>query len=260
MIIDNQIREKIDLSQFTPATLEELDSKKLLDRFDTKFAFQAELLPDILDLLRDNYYILEIDGKRAFAYETLYFDTADYALHNAHHNGKLNRYKFRYRLYKETGTCFFEVKRKTNKKKTLKSRMKRKAIEEVLDKKIDKFVKEKTGLSAKDLLPTLWINYSRITFMHKHSDEKLTIDTDLLFKSKYSEKPFDELVIAELKRPDKYAQSEFIDYMNQFGIKRMRISKYCTGNVLTNPDVKYNRFKPKMMFINKLCNRTNGLQ
>lgn len=259
MIIEDQTREKIDLSRFAPATLEELDSKKLLDRFDTKYIFSASLLPEILALLKDNYYILEIDGKRRFAYETLYFDTADYRLHNAHHNGKLNRYKIRCRLYKETGDCFFEVKRKTNKKKTLKSRIKRKKIQEKLGKKIAKFVSEKTDLSAKDLLPTLWINYSRITFMHKHSSEKLTIDTDLTFKSKFSEKPFDGLVIAELKRPGKYAQSDFTDYMKQFNIKRMRISKYCTGNVLTNPEVKYNRFKPKMMFINKLRDRTNGL-
>ena len=40
--------------------------------------------------------------------------------------------------------------------------------------------------------------------------------------------------------------------LNEFRIKKISFSKYCMGIVLTNANVKYNRFKSKCMVINKL--------
>ena len=40
---------------------------------------------------------LEIDGKRLFNYQTEYFDNENKILFKNHQNGKLNRYKIRFR-------------------------------------------------------------------------------------------------------------------------------------------------------------------
>ena len=121
------------LSSFEPITLEEMDGVKLLDRVDIKFAFNYNRLPLILNGLQEHYRILDVNGVKQNSYETLYFDTPDFKLYHDHHNCRANRYKVRYRKYVESNLKFFEVKYRNNKGRTVKSRVRRKNINEVID-------------------------------------------------------------------------------------------------------------------------------
>src|SRR5687767_7859268 len=112
------------LLQFAPISLDEMDGVKLMDRTDTKFLFKAEQLPAFLEQLATSYRVLEINDRRICRYETLYFDTADFQLYLCHQNGKLNRYKVRFRRYVESDVSYFEVKLKNNKGRTIKTRVK----------------------------------------------------------------------------------------------------------------------------------------
>ena len=105
-------------SLFLPISLEEMDRVKLMDRTDTKFVFHISELSELLQSISQDYFILDMKGLRAHAYETLYLDTVDFDLFRNHHNGKLNRYKIRYRNYKESALAFFEIKFKNNKGRT----------------------------------------------------------------------------------------------------------------------------------------------
>jgi SPX domain protein involved in polyphosphate accumulation len=67
--------------------------------------------------------VLEINGARLHHYQTLYFDTRDFALYSQHHNGQRARYKVRVREYLDSEMAFLEVKRKTNQNRTIKSRL-----------------------------------------------------------------------------------------------------------------------------------------
>src|SRR5688500_10440071 len=87
------------LALFEPITLEKMDSVKLLDRTDTKFLFKRDKLDDVLNGVRDNYYVLEALETRITDYESLYFDTPGLDLYHRHHNDRMNRYKVRYRRY-----------------------------------------------------------------------------------------------------------------------------------------------------------------
>ena len=107
--IDQQI------SAFEPISLKEMDRVKLMNRKDTKFIFNEEKLPELLEALKDNYNILEISNKRESLYKTMYFDTDDFKFYTQHHNGKLNRHKVRYRQYADVDTTYLEVKFKSNK-------------------------------------------------------------------------------------------------------------------------------------------------
>ena len=49
--------------EFSPITLEEMDSVKLLSRMDTKFVFTSSLLSAVLKELSQSYSVLEINGK-----------------------------------------------------------------------------------------------------------------------------------------------------------------------------------------------------
>jgi hypothetical protein len=240
------------LSSFLPISLAEMDSVKLLDRTDTKFIFHSSRLPDIIASIKDHYKVLEIDNIRINDYETLYFDTLNFELYLRHHNEKLNRYKIRFRKYVNSNLHFFEIKHKNNKSRTIKSRVVRPEIELDIKEGAKKLLESKTSFEASTLLPKLWVNYSRITFVHKNFEERLTIDLNLTFKNGDNEKKFETLVIAELKRDKASSKSPFIDIMNACRIRENSISKYCLAVTQLFPSIKQNNFKPKILTLKKL--------
>lgn len=63
------------MTDMTPISLAEMAGVKLMNRIDTKFVAPACLLPEILRLAQQDYYVQEIDGQRLTAYDTLYYDT-----------------------------------------------------------------------------------------------------------------------------------------------------------------------------------------
>lgn len=240
------------LNSFDPITLSQMDGVKLLDRIDTKFMFTEEMLPEILKAVNRDYYVLDISGLRSGNYETLYYDTLDYGLYTQHQNGKLNRYKFRCRKYVESNLHFFEIKFKNSKGRTIKDRIKRPDFVYDINDKPAQMVNSIDGFKAENLKPKIWINYNRITLVNKHSQERLTIDTNLTFIQGNEKKIIDNLVIAEVKQGKASDVSPFIAMMKKMGIRENSISKYCYGVISMNPDIKQNRFKPIILYINKL--------
>ena len=82
--------------------------------------------------------------------------------------------------------------------------------------------------------------------------ERLTIDTNLSYDNPLSGRhfDFDGICIIEIKR-DGLSFSPALGVLNNLRIFPHGFSKYCIGTVLTNPDVKHNRFKEKLIEINK---------
>ena len=241
------------LAEFDPINLKQMDAVKLMNRIDTKFIFHINKLPDIIKCIERHYFILEVANDLRYTnYETLYFDTSNFALYFSHHNGKLNRYKIRYRKYINTNMHFFEIKFKNNKSRTIKSRIKQNAIETIINGKAKKFLESSTPLVSASLLPAIWVNYSRITFVNKNMGERLTIDFNLSFKVGINKKQYDNLIIAEVKREKTCAKSPFIKLMCQHHIHPTPISKYCLGVTQLISGVRKNNFKPQLLNLNKI--------
>jgi hypothetical protein len=239
------------LNTFDTITLQEMECVKLLDRTDTKYTFKTDRLPVILSELKDHYKVLDVDGVKLNKYETLYFDTPEFFLYTQHHNGKLNRYKVRFRRYVDSGLNFFEVKFKNNKGRTIKDRVRRNNLHENIEGKSENLLNEKTPLSSDLLKPMIWVNYTRITLVSKHTTERLTIDTHLHFSNGIVQKSRPSLVIAEVKQ-EKARKSAFITLMNKQKIYNSSISKYCFGILSLYDNVKKNNFKVKLKEINKI--------
>ncbi len=70
---------------FSPIHLEQMDRVKLMNRVDTKFAFDLKILSDILPELVENYAILEINSVRTPSYQSQYFDDQNLTLYKDHH-------------------------------------------------------------------------------------------------------------------------------------------------------------------------------
>jgi len=232
--------------------LDELDKVKLLDRQDTKFVFNQIHFPLILEKIKPFYRILEINNDRVFTYDTTYFDTDDFLFYNQHHNENRKRFKVRFRQYSSNSKSFFEVKIKNNKNRTLKKRLLVDEMNECLGQQERDLVSEIIGLPPNQLTPKLNIQFSRITLADNSFNERLTIDTDLSIENGTSSRIFDQLVISEIKQKKYDPKSNFIQILRDLNILEMRFSKYCMGVLHVNKGIKYNRFKPKLLQINKI--------
>jgi hypothetical protein len=241
------------VGRFESVSLEAMDNVKLLDRFDTKFTFRMDQLPGILAEMFPHYRVLEVGGTRSHRYETLYFDTGNLALYSKHHSGKFTRQKVRYRKYLDSQLCFFEVKTKTNKGRTLKKRIRRADIGEVIEGEAEVLLRTQTPFCASDFRPALRVDFTRLTFVGKSASERLTIDVNLSYRVGGKSLHLPKLVIAEVKRDKSSAGSRFTDAMRRRRIWEGSMSKYCFGIANLYPLVKRNLFKERLRQIHELA-------
>lgn len=241
------------LAKFKPISLEEMDNVKLMNRMDNKFLIHIEKLYPLIERIESKYQILEIEGRRLFHYQTIYYDTATRQMYYAHHNNRLNRFKIRYREYLDTKTAFLEIKYKTNKDRTIKERIKQKADLPFINHKNEKFISKKTGYKLSDLVPSLINRFSRFTLVNTEDKVRITIDMNLSFVNKEDTINMSNLVILEVKQ-EKSSNSEFLRLLHEFKIYPRSISKYCVGTVLFNKEIKYNRFKKNLLILKKIIN------
>ena len=229
-----------------------------MNRVDTKFLVTTEQLVEILDRIHGRYFVQFNEGRRIADYNTLYYDTADLKMYIAHHNRKLNRQKLRARIYVDSGIAFCEIKNKNNKGRTKKKRipMNPADFNDMLSHDENRsFVSEFLHYDVNSLSPVLENKFTRITLVNVEKTERLTIDMNVNLINRVTGRSacIPNLVIVELKQ-DGLCPSYFRDVLLDLRIQQKRISKYCLGTFLTNPDAKMNRFRRKMRYIEKLCN------
>ena len=245
--------DNLNLSSFDKISLDEMNGVSLMKRVDTKFILSESQLLKVFSKIQKDYKVLEIDNERLMQYSTLYFDTQNKKCFKEHHNGKLNRYKIRMRKYLVSDVCFLEVKKKNNLGITNKTRRQIKDFETILSSDSKEFI---YNSQINDLLlePALYNNFNRITLVNKNYPERVTIDTNLSFKSADKEKIFDNLVVIEIKQEGKRLNTVMNKALKLMSILPTNFSKYCLGITNTFDNIKSNRFKEINLKINKLNN------
>ena len=245
--------DNLNLSSFDKISLDEMNGVSLMKRVDTKFILSESQLLKVFSKIQKDYKVLEIDNERLMQYSTLYFDTQNKKCFKEHHNGKLNRYKIRMRKYLVSDICFLEVKKKNNLGITNKTRRQIKDFETILSSGSKEFI---YNSQINDLLlePALYNNFNRITLVNKNYPERVTIDTNLSFKSANKEKIFDNLVVIEIKQEGKRLNTVMNKALKLMSILPTNFSKYCLGITNTFDNIKSNRFKEINLKINKLNN------
>ena len=240
------------INTFAPISLEQMSGVKLMNRTDTKFVTTTDRLRLLLQMACNDYYVQEIDGGRNLEYDTTYFDTTAFDMYNQHQWNHTNRQKIRFRTYCVSGLQFMEVKTKNNHGRTKKKRMEVTDMNLAEQAKSD-FIGKHLRYDVDTLQPALNNHFSRITLVNKAKTERLTIDSALQFHNIVSgvDKDMGDLVIIELKR-DGLVYSPVLEMLRQLRIHPHGFSKYCMGSALTNPDLRVNRFKRKLIEINKI--------
>lgn len=245
-------------------SLEELNAKAAMQtRVDRKYIVDGTYAAAVLADLPADAAVLEIDGERSFAYDSVYFDTADLASYRLAATGRRNRYKIRTRSYLDTGDTFLEVKTEGARAVTVKERIPypsadraylnacgRDYVEEALRGMID--------APATAFEPVLTTAYRRTTVLlpaseHNPVDSRMTIDTDLTWTPMSARalgiSPRYEvgtdytaagMVIIETKSGS--APSVADKHLWRAGIRPSKISKFATGMAALNPDLPANKW------------------
>jgi hypothetical protein len=244
------------LTAFSHITLAEMDAVALLDRTDTKFMFHYNALPEVLNLISHQYKVLKINGSVFSRYETHYLDTDTFEMYTMHHNGRLNRNKVRFRNYVDSRISFFEIKHKTNKGRTIKHRIKIRDNSADITSEVEELLRHNTIYEPADIHEVIQVNYKRITLVGTHLPERVTLDFGLNYQIGQQTFELPSIVIAEVKQ-DRNQHSPFITIMQNHHQHPFSMSKYCLGIASMVDHVKSNRFKSKIVAINKLSHANN---
>lgn len=253
------------LQKMSPISLDEMQTVKLMNRIDSKYLLNKEQVELLLQRAEPYFYAQTIENQKIAPYKTLYFDTEDVAMYTMHHNRKLNRQKLRTRCYRSTQTTFCEIKNKLNTGRTKKLRVPIRPDQFNCvfdDPNVVDFIRQNLHFDIETLKPHVENEFLRVTLVNREKTERITIDGDIHFVNHHTGLKADisELVIIEVKQ-DGHQASPFKKLLQELDIKPKRISKYCLGTLLTNPQAKHNRFKSKIRYINKLIsNKINILQ
>lgn len=239
------------INQFNPISLREMDNVKLLNRVDTKYICSIFKLKEVLKELKTFYKVLEIKDQRIMSYRTKYYDTADFKMFNEHQNGKLNRFKIREREYINSDLKFMELKFKNNKGRTLKTRIvKPDRCDCFSNKEID-FLDNNSPFTSGELDVKLYNSFQRITLCNQ--SERVTIDFKLKFENNKGDIGILPLLaIIEIKQAKFSINSDAVQILKKHQIRPYSFSKYCVGSTMVYPHLKSNRFKSKILLINKL--------
>ncbi len=244
------------IEQFGTISLKEVGKEQLMNRIDNKYVFHIDMLPDILEQIKNDYKIVLVQTQKIRQYATKYFDTDDFRMYLQHHNGQLPRYKSRYRTYIESGETFFEVKAKNNKSRTIKKRIKSELPDDLICENDISFLEKHTKFKREELKPSLNVSFYRLTLQNSQHKERVTIDLNLKAFNQLHKKSFENLVIVETKQ-EQHIKSAMKQALKNQSILSNSFSKYCFSMTKLYPNLKQNNFKMKYKHINKLLYETN---
>jgi hypothetical protein len=220
------------LEQFRGISLEELDERAaLLRRVDNKYAVPWERFLALIDRLREDHAVLDIDGRRQFSYETTYFETPDLRCFRDHVGDRRPRFKARTRCYLETGSCVFEVRLKQVDGETDKRQIghpvdRRRELTDAARSCLGQALAD-VGLDPpSEMAPAIHTSFRRVTFAADLKPERLTCDLDVCLSSQDgdSAKMRDGLVLVETKSERGESPADAV--LAELGLEPISLSKY----------------------------------
>jgi hypothetical protein len=233
-------------------TLGQLAPLALLDRTDTKFVVSAGQLQEILAASVDQYQVLEVNGVRPGRYVTTYFDTPDFAMYFAHHNGERYRYKLRCRSYLDSNMVYVEVKMKTNKDRMVKFRCPAPEHLQTLAAFDRTWLPPHFPYNFADVRAVVWNRFRRITLASFEHQERITIDLDVVFGSGAQALTYEGLCVVEVKQAKfSLLGSPFARELHRRHLQPRAVSKFCVAAAHFYPGFKRNHFKPLLLSLSR---------
>ncbi|MFI9642072.1 polyphosphate polymerase domain-containing protein [Micromonospora sp. NPDC051925] len=229
------------LADLSPVGLAELiDRAALQSRVDRKYVVALDELPHLLDRVAPYARVLDIDGARAFRYESVYFDTPCLASYHSAAYRRRRRFKVRTRTYLDSAECWLEVKISGARGRITKHRLPyrpedRRTLRPGCGFVDEALVRESIRPAGGPLAPVLVTGYRRTTLLLSATASRITIDTDLRWQDGDRRLGLPTVAVVETKTSS--AASPVDRMLWQRGTRPVRISKYATGLAALRPDL-----------------------
>ena len=229
-----------------PIGLAELmELAELQTRVDRKYFVPAEVFRRLIAELAGELRVLEINGRRTFGYESVYFDTPQLSTYRAHLQRRRQRFKARTRTYTDSGLCMFEVKLTGARGETVKQRVPHPAehraelTDEALVHLTTSLCEAYHQVLPSGLQPTLVTTYRRTTFVSRTGEARLTCDVGLECFDLHGEvRDTGTHVLVESKSAARGSAADRI--LRELGVRPASVSKYCVGVAALHPELPSN--------------------
>ena len=236
------------LGELPAVGLEELTTEAaLLTRVDRKYLVPSATARTILSTFSTEARVLEMNGNRTFAYDSVYFDTPSLASYMLAAHGRRRRFKIRTRTYVDSAVSFLEVKTEGAREATVKERIPYELCDrDRLTEEGLAYVKETLTAVMGDvhigpLEPVLSTRYDRTTLFLPESGSRATIDADVTWQSPDGQPwMLDNSVVIETKSGS--APAPLDRHLWAHGVRPCRISKFATGMAALHPELPANRW------------------
>ena len=237
------------LDRLRPIRLQELvEQAAMQTRVDRKYVLPRADLGAVLQALDPATRVLEEGGRRAFAYESVYFDTPELLRYLSAARKRRRRFKIRTRAYLDSAEAYLEVKTRGGRSLTVKDR-----IEYGIDDRarltaegrehVD-LVLADAGIGSvgpTDLHPTLVTRYARTTLLLPDAVGRATVDEDLEWATPEGRRiRLPELVVVETKSGSSPSAVDRLLWCQ--GHRPAGISKYGVGMAALHPALPANRW------------------
>lgn len=219
--------------------LDQLDALAALQsRVDRKYLLDPDSAAQFIAALPGGTRVLDIDGRRDFGYESVYFDTPQHAAYLLAARKRRLRWKVRTRVYTDTDERFVEVKTRRA-AMTVKVRQPHDGPLTSLGTDDLRFVADSLApvcgqtVDPGALVPSLHTAYRRTTFLLPGAEARLTVDSDLGWASFAGENAPAEaverphLVVVETKAGRTPSSADRLLW--SLGHRPTKISKFGTG-------------------------------
>lgn len=228
--------------------LEELNAAAALQtRVDRKYIIPAQQGKQLLAAFEADLRILEMDGKRTFNYDSVYFDTPRLDSYLLAARGRRRRYKVRTRTYVDSAVSFLEVKTEGSRAATVKDRIpydlsdRSRITAEGLAYVNDTLAATIGDLPSGPLEPVLETRYRRTTLFLPGSESRATLDEAVTWRRPGgSSWLLDGSLVLETKSGSTAGPLD--RHLWASGIRPSRISKFATGMAALRPDLPANRW------------------
>lgn len=228
--------------------LEELNTTAALQtRVDRKYVVPRGAAEQLLGSFTAAVRVLDMNGVRSFAYDSVYFDTPGLDSYLLAARGRRRRFKIRTRTYLDSNLSFLEVKTEGAREATVKERIpylltdRDRMTADGLDYVNETLAAAIGDVPAGPLEPVLSTRYDRTTLYLPESGSRATIDSDVTWQ-RPGGRPWvlDGAVVLETKSGS--AAGPLDRHLWAHSIRPCRISKFATGMAALTPDLPANRW------------------